>query len=448
MVYDYDLLVIGAGPGGLAAAKQAAKYGATVAIAEQEKLGGVCVNRGCIPKKLMVYAADFAYWLKQANQYGWSIDRPIFHWQQFVQARDQEIERLQQVQKQALLDAGIEILQGHAAFADRHTVTINDRPITADRILIAVGSQPSKPKSIPGIEYTITYREMFDLPALPPQLAVIGGGYVGVEFASTLNELGVDVTLMNQEACILTGFDQDVQAAVHEGLQQRGIRCLCNTTAKNIQPAEAGLQLTLTGDCPETLIVDTVLCATGQTPNLETLNLEKAGVERDGKAIAVDAYSRTSQDNIFAVGDCTNRLALTPVARTEGRFFADTVFGQEPRTVDYGKVPSAVFARPEAASVGLTETQAREQFGADTVECDRLQFQPLFNRLSQSQQPSLFKRVIHRPSGQILGVHLVGEQVAEIIQGIALAMTKGITKADLDRMIGIHPTSAEEFFKG
>jgi glutathione reductase (NADPH) len=456
MTYNYDLLVIGAGSAGLAAAKQAAKYGAKVAIVEREHLGGVCTNRGCILKKLMVYAADFARLLEDAQGYGWEVGTRKFDWQRFVSVRDQELERLRQVQAKALSEAGVEIIREQAAFLDAHTIELSslsqersrDRKITADKVLIAVGGKPIKP-DIPGIEHAITSREIFYLPQLPQQIAILGGGYIGVEFASILRGFGVEVTIINREACLLTGFDQDVQTAVRKGLLERGIKSLCNTTAKEIKLVPQGLQLTLTETSAESksesITADTILCAIGRTPRLENLNLEQAGVEVD-KAIAVDAYSRTSQTNIFAAGDCTNRVPLTPVARAEGRAFADTVFGNRPRKLSYDYIPSAVFARPEAASVGMTETQACEHYGDEKIECDRTEFQPLFHSLSCSPGHTLVKWIVQRDSKQILGVHIVGENAAEMIQGIALAIKQGITKQDLDEMIGIHPTSAETFF--
>lgn len=446
MAYDYNLLVIGAGSAGLAAAKRATKYGAKVTIVEQEHLGGVCVNRGCIPKKLMVYAADVAHCIEAAHHYGWSIEQAQFDWHRFITARNQEIERLRQVQQHALDQARVDLVRGHASFVDAHTIQVDDRQLTADYVLIAVGGKPNKPP-IPGIEYTLTSREMFHLQELPARIAIIGGGYIGVEFASTLRSFGAEVFLMNQEECILINFDHDLRNAVREGLQNRGIHSFCSTTAKEIQPNSNGLQLTLTGEHSESLTVDMVLCATGRTPNLEALNLDKAGVAVQQKAIAVDDYNRTSQTHIFAIGDCTNRLPLTPVVRAEGQAFADTVFGEQPCKIDYETVPSAVFSRPEAASVGMTESQACEKYGDDRIECNRIEFQPLFDRLSPSSQPTLMKQVIQRASGQVIGVHIVAKHAAEIIQGIALAMKQGITKQDLHHMIGVHPTLAEEFFE-
>lgn len=446
MTYDYDLVVIGAGSGGLAAAKRAARHKAKVAIVEQEHLGGVCVNRGCVPKKLMVYAADFARLLQAAKDYGWSVEPPQFHWSQFVQKRDQEIVRLQSVQEKALSETGATLIRGHATFKNEHVITIDQqRHLSARYILIAVGSQPVKP-DIPGIEHTITSREIFHLPRLPQSLAVIGGGYVGVEFASIMRDFGVEVTLFNYKTCILPHFDPDLGQAVQDGLSQRGITSLCDTTAKSIQPtSNHQFELTLTGKHSEPLTAEVVLCATGRRPRLD-LGLEQIDVQLDGKAIAVDEHYRTSQSHIFAIGDCIARLPLTPVAIAEGRVVADALFGDHQRTIDYDLIPTAVFARPEAASVGMSEEKARQTFGDDAVICSRRTFRPLFDTLLRDPMQTLIKWVMQRESGKIVGCHIVGEHAAEMIQGVALAMHKGITQADLKTAIGIHPSSAEELF--
>jgi len=443
---EFDLCVIGGGSGGLAAAKRAAKHGAKVAIAEQAHLGGTCVNLGCIPKKLMVYAADFAHLLRDAHSYGWDIGAAKFDWQRFVALRDQELVRIRQVQERSLLEAGVCVIRGHAQFLDAHTLEVGDRKLTADKILIAVGGKPNKP-SIPGIEYALTSDEIFDLPELPQHLAVMGAGYIGVEFSSIFRGLGVEVTIMNSQDCILRGFDRDLQAAVQEGLMQRGIRSLCNTKAEAIVPVGNGFQLTLAGEHTETIIADRVLCAVGRSPKLDNLSLEQAGVELDGKAIAVNEFSCTSQPHIYAVGDCASRLQLTPVAKAQGQAFADHAFGNHPPTpIDYDFVPTAIFARPEAASVGLTETRAYEKLGQENVQCYRSEFRSLFNRLGHAPETTRVKLVVDRNSDRVLGLQIIGEDAAEMIQGFAVALQQGITKAELDRAIGIHPTSAEELF--
>lgn len=445
MTYDYDLLVIGAGPGGLSAAKRAAKYGAHVAIAERANLGGVCVNQGCIPKKLMVYASDSAQLVENLECYGWHIGEHSFDWKSFMATLHQEVKRLQDVQKRSLTDAGIEIIKGHAKFLDPHKLEIADRKVTADKILIAVGGKPIRPKAIAGIEHALISDDMFSLEELPKKLVIIGGGYIGVEFASILTGLGAQVTLMNQDQGILNGFDDDLRHAVEQGLADRGISIFSETTTKSIEPTSDGLRLTLTGGSSETLLVDAVLCATGRKPNLENMGLDQAGVEVKDGAIAVDRQSRTAQPNIFAVGECINRVPLTPVARAEGRAFADLVFGDRSTDIDYDLVPSAVFSRPEAATVGMSESKARETL-EDEIYCCQTKFEPLFHTLSKRSQQMLIKLVINRRSDQVLGVHIVGEDAAEIVQSLTPAIQRGVTKEALQNTIGIHPSSGEELF--
>ncbi|BAU13531.1 glutathione-disulfide reductase [Leptolyngbya sp. NIES-3755] len=438
---NYDLFVIGAGPGGLSAAKRAAQYGAKVAIAESSHLGGTCTNLGCIPKKLMVYAADFAALANQAEDYGWTKPTLEFNWQRFKQIRDRELDRLRHVQQSALEKKGVEIIRGAAQLIDQHTIAVNDQKFTADKILIAVGGKPSKPK-ITGIEHTITSEEMFKLKQLPKRLAVIGGGYIGIEFSSVMRGFGVEVTLMNHGEMILEGFDEMISTTVKQRLIDRGIQIYCNTTADKIERVNNEIQLHLTGDSSDILTVDTVLCAIGRAPNLENLGLETVGVEFDKKAIAVDEFSRTNIPNIYAVGDCINRKQLTPVARAEGKAFAETVFNSQPSQID-SLVPSAVCSRPEAAMIGLTESEAREQFG-DRIRCYQSEFTPLFETLTQQKSRSVVKYVTY--DDRIVGIHLVGEDATEMIQGFSLAMKKGITKSEIDSAIAIHPSSAEELF--
>jgi glutathione reductase (NADPH) len=437
----YDLFVIGAGPGGLSAAKQAARYGAKVAIAERAHLGGTCTNLGCIPKKLMVYAADFAALAETAEDYGWTKPKIEFNWQRFKQIRDRELDRLRKVQQSALEKQGVTIIQGEAALIDAHTIAVNDQKFTADKILIAVGGKPAKPK-ISGIEHTISSEQMFDLDQLPKRLAVIGGGYIGIEFSSVMRGFGVDVTLMNHGEMILEGFDEMISTSVKQGLIDRGIQIYCNTTADKIDRVNNEIKLSLTGDHSDTLTVDTVLCAIGRAPNLENLGLDTVGVEFDKKAIAVDEFSRTNIDNIYAVGDCTNRKQLTPVARAEGKAFAETVFNNQPTQID-SLIPSAVCARPEAAMVGLSESEAREKYG-DRIKCYQAEFTPLFETLTKQKSQSMVKYVT--VDDRIIGLHLVGEDSTEMIQGFSLAIKKGITRTEIESAIAVHPSSAEELF--
>ncbi|MBC1224546.1 glutathione-disulfide reductase [Nostoc sp. UCD121] len=445
MAFDYNLFVIGAGPGGLAAAKKAASYGVRVAIAEQESIGGTCVNRGCIPKKLIVYAADFALQKQIAPSYGWSECQTYFDWTLFIKSVHQHLDTLNQTYFQQLHKAGIELICDRATFIDAHTVDINGLKVTADKILIAVGGQPLKPK-IPGIEYAITSREMFQLPYLPKRLAIIGGGYIGVEFSSMMHAFGCQVTMIEKDEMILSGFDDDIRSSVQQGLRKRGIKLLTSSTVQEIKYSDESLLLTITGKKREIITADTILVATGYAPNTKNLGLENVHVELgEHGAIKVDEYSRTSQENIFAVGDCTSRVQLSPVAKAEGIAFANTVFGNKVQKLDYDYVPSAVFCRPEAAGVGMTEAKAREKFG-ESVQCYYTQFQPLLYQITEQNELTTMKLVLNGDSGQVLGAHLVGEHAADIIQSLGVAIRKGITKEDLDEIIGIHPTVGEEFF--
>ncbi|WP_341527182.1 glutathione-disulfide reductase [Nostoc sp. UHCC 0302] len=444
MTFDYDLFVIGAGPGGLAAAKKAASYGVRVAIAEKEAIGGTCVNRGCIPKKLIVYAADFAKDNQMAHYYGWSECKRYFDWTLFMKSVHQHLEQIHYSHFEELQKAGVELVREQATFIDAHTLDLGGRKVTADKILIAVGGRPNKPK-IPGIEYGITSREMFHLPYLPKRLAIIGGGYIGTEFSSVMHAFGCQVTVIESNEMILSGFDDDIRSSVQQGLSKRGIRFFTNSTAQTIKLSEDALLLKTSGNRPQTIVADTILVAIGYTPNTQNLGLEKAGVELvEQGAIKVDEHNRTSQENIFALGDCINRVQLTPVAKAEGIAFANTVFGNKPQKLDYDYIPSAVFSRPEAASIGMTEAKAREKFG-ESVECYRTEFQPLLYSLTEQDEPITIKLVVDGNSQRILGAHMVGEHASDIIQSLGVAIRKGITKQDLNETIGIHPTVGEEF---
>ncbi|KJH73676.1 glutathione-disulfide reductase [Aliterella atlantica] len=442
MTFDYDLFVIGSGSAGIAACKQAVTYGKRVGVVEQEDFGGTCINRGCIPKKFIVYAADFALQNQVASSYGWDNIQGNFDWGRFIQSVHQQIAKRQQSYLQKLQATGVEMLQGKATFVDAHTVEISDRKITADKIIIAVGGEAIK-LDIPGAEYAITSREMFLLEQLPKRLAIVGGGYIGVEFSSMMNAFGVEVTLMDNDELILSGFDGDIRSGVQSGLMKRGIKFLGKTTAEEIEKTDRGLQLTLSGD-RKTITVDTILFATGRSPKTKNLGLENAGVEITEKgAVQVDEYSRTTQDNIFAIGDCTSRIPLTPVARAEGKAVAKTIFDSSSVKLDYNCVPSAVFARPEAASVGMSEAKAKEKFAS--VQCHRTEFEALFESMTEREDCTMMKLVVDGSSDRVLGAHMVGERAADIIQSLAVAIKKGITKHDFDATIGIHPTTGEEF---
>jgi glutathione reductase (NADPH) len=443
MTYDYDLFVIGAGSGGIASARRATQYGAKVAVAEFDRLGGTCVNRGCIPKKLMVYASNFPNIFEESQGFGWSPVQSTIDWQKMITSVNKEVERLNGVYLNMLNKANVELIRGYAKFLEPHTIEIDNRKVTANKVLIAVGGHPVKP-DIPGIEYAITSDEMFHLQEQPKRIAILGGGYIGVEFACIMNGLGSEVTQIIRNDLILRGFDDDLRMGIQEGMQQHGVGIIKITEPISIEKTSEGLKINLGEKHGETIVVDTILSATGRKPNLENMGLEEAGVEIKNGAIAVDEYSRTSQENIYAVGDCTNRINLTPVAINEGRAFVDTEFGAMSRKMSYENVPSAVFSTPEAATVGLTEAEAREQYG-DAIKVYRAKFKPTYHSLSGRDERVMVKLVVEEDTDKVLGAHMVGEHAAEIIQGMAIALKMGATKKDFDATVGIHPSIAEEF---
>src|SRR5579883_3093349 len=455
MTYDYDLFVIGAGSGGLASSKRAASYGAKVAIAEGDLVGGTCVIRGCIPKKLMVYGSHFPSLFHDAGGYGWKVGQAELDWKYLMTAMNKEVLRLSQMHINFLEKAGVALFQSRATLLDPHTIEVGGRQVTADKILIAVGGRPSKP-DIPGIEYGITSNEIFHLKEQPKHVAIIGSGYIGTEFACILRGLGCEVTLIFRKGLILNGFDEDIRTGIQEGMINHGIRIIPNTMLKAVERMPQGLKLALSGEQQETITTDMLLVATGRIPNIDGLGLEHAGinlvpspVEGHGyattNAIAVNEYSQTSQPNIFAVGDVTDRMNLTPVAIGEGRAFADSEFGNNRRVFSHETVPTAVFTTPEAATVGLTEAEARQKLGDDGVKIYRTRFRPLFYSLTGTQERTMMKLVVDSNTDRVLGAHMVGDNSAEIIQGVAIAVKMGATKKDFDATVGIHPTVAEEF---
>ncbi len=445
MSYDFDLFVIGAGSGGIACARRAAEYGAKVGIAENDRLGGTCVNRGCIPKKLMVYSSRFPAHFEEAQGYGWSPVQSTLDWSKLIVAVDKELERLNRVYQGMLDRSGVEIIKGYARFVDSHTVEIGDRKVSADKILIAVGGRPVKPNNIPGIEHAIVSDNMFHLQEQPKRLVVLGGGYIGVEFACIMHGLGSEVTQIIRADKILRGFDGDLRSTLQEAMQQHGIRIFNNSQDIKIEKTPEGIKVTAKGETEPIAIADVVsLAALGRKPNLDNLALENAGVEVVKGAISVNEYSQTSQENIYAVGDCTDRVNLTPVAIKEGRILADTMFGGKEGIMSYENIPSAVFSTPELATVGLTEEQAREKYG-DAVKIYRAKFRPLYHTVSGQEERTLMKLVVDRDSDQVLGAHMIGEHAAEIIQGVAIAIKMGGKKSDFDATVGIHPSAAEEF---
>ena len=444
MSYDFDLFVIGAGSGGIATARRAAEYGAKVGVAEYSRLGGTCVNRGCVPKKLMVYASHFPAQFEEAQGYGWSPVESSFDWYKMITAVNNQVEKLNGIYQNMLDKSGVQVFRTHAKFVDSHTVEVGDKKVTAEKILIAVGGKPDKP-DIPGMEYAITSDAMFHLEEQPKRMVIIGSGYIGVEFACILNGLGSQVTLINRGDKILRGFDEDIRTEINEGMIKHGIEIINNQQTQEIRKTESGLQL-INEDGEVIVSADAIsLAATGRIPNLENLGLENTGVETHNGMIAVNEYSRTTEEHIFAVGDCTDNVNLTPVAIREGRAFADSYFGGKSWQMSYDNVPTAIFSYPEAATVGLTETEAKDRYGEDAIKIYRAKFRSMYYTLPDKQEKVLMKLVVEKATDRVLGAHMVGDCAAEIIQGVAIAVQMGATKADFDATVAIHPSIAEEF---
>jgi glutathione reductase (NADPH) len=445
MSYDFDLLVLGAGSGGIACARRTAEYGAKVGIIESNRLGGTCVNRGCVPKKLMVYASNFPVHFEAAQGYGWSVGESSFNWEKMITAVNDEVTRLNGIYQRMLDNSKVQLFRGYGKFIDSHTIAIGEEKVTAEKILIAVGGKPVKPDGIPGIEHAITSDDIFHLKEQPKRMVIIGGGYIGVEFACILNGLGTQVTQVIRADKILRGFDEDIRTEIQEGMQKHGIRLINNISDIAIEKTDTGLQVKVQGESEETIVTDTVsLAATGRKPNLENLGIENTSVEVANGAIAVNEKNQTAEAHIYAIGDCTDRINLTPVAIKEGRILADTQFGGKSGQMSYENVPSAVFSTPEGATVGLTEAEAREKYG-DAVKIYRSKFRPMYYTLPDMEEKTLMKLVVDTNSDRVLGAHMVGDHAAEIIQGVAIAVNMGATKAQFDATVALHPSSAEEF---
>ena len=441
--YDYDLAVIGAGSAGVRAARRAAELGKRVAIVEEDRVGGTCVLRGCVPKKLFVHGSHYAEAFEDAVGFGWRVDGLHFDWATLATNIQGDVAWLSSVYIRNLEKAGAEIIHSRAVLRDSHTVTLvgENRDITAAFILIATGGKPRRDLPIPGIELAITSNEFFHLPRLPKRTLVVGGGYIAVEIGSVFAALGSDTTIIHRGSEILRGFDGEARQALHSGMERRGVTISLGEELSEIRKQADGL-LVVTKSGAE-IAADIVLLAIGRTPNTGGLGLEAAGVKVDRwGAITVDRFSQTSVPNIYAVGDVTNRLQFTPIAIREGAAFVETVFGGNPTAVDYDTIPVAVFGTPELGSVGMTEEAARKQF--PSLDIYRANFKPLPNRVAGRDERMLIKLIVDADTDRVLGCHLVGPTASELVQLMAVAIRMGATKADLDATTALHPTLAEE----
>lgn len=439
--YDYDLITIGGGSGGVRASRMSAAHGARVALIESGALGGTCVNVGCIPKKLFSYAAHVASDIADARGFGWSASAMQFDWKTLLTNKDREIARLNGVYAKVLQDAGVRVITGHARVVDAHTVAIGDRTLTAAHLLIATGGHAVKP-DIPGAELGITSDQAFHLDTLPRRVVLVGGGYIAVEFASIFNGLGVATTLVHRSGQLLRGFDEDLGKVLAEELVQHGITLEFNETPIRLVREGDGLGVKLGSG--RGIDTDLVMFATGRAPNVAGLGLESVGVKlaKNG-AVQVNDFYCSSVPSIHAIGDVIDRVQLTPVAIAEGMALARALFKNDPARLDYANIPTAVFSHPHIGSVGLTEAEARATHGA--VDVYRSRFRPLKATLSGSKERVFMKLVVARNSDRVLGAHMVGAEAGEIIQGLAVALNCGATKAQFDATLGIHPTTAEEF---
>jgi glutathione reductase (NADPH) len=440
--YDYDLFVIGAGSGGVRASRLAAMTGAKVLVAEEHRVGGTCVIRGCVPKKFMVYASEYAKAFETARGYGWTVPETTFDWPRFLMAKDNEIARLSGIYVRNLQNAGAELAHGKARLVDAHTVEVEGRGrVTADKILVATGGRAWMPHDLPGIEHAITSNEAFHLEQLPKRVVVVGGGYIALEFACIFNGLGVDTTVVHRGPNVLRGFDDDIRSHVAEEMEAAGVKVRLGTQIGRIEKTATGLVAhCVDGHATE---ADVIMFAVGRVPYTDDLGLQNAGVElTETGAVKVDEYSRSSVDNIWAVGDVTDRINLTPVAIREGAAFAQTVFYDNPTTFDHDMVASAVFTQPQVGSVGLSEADARHKHGKVDIYLSK--FRPMKETFYGGHQRALIKLVVEQGSEKILGCHVVGPDAGEIIQMAAIALKMGVTKPQWDSTCAVHPTLAEE----
>ncbi|GAB5506307.1 MAG: glutathione-disulfide reductase [Rhizobiaceae bacterium] len=441
--YDYDLFVIGGGSGGVRAGRVAASLGKRVAVAEEYRFGGTCVIRGCVPKKLFVYASQFAEHFEDSAGYGWTVQTPEFDWRTLTANKDKEIARLEAAYRSGLGNAKAEMFDSRAVLVDDHHVRIvaEDRVVSAETILIATGGRPNPHDALPGHEHCISSNEAFDLPALPRSIAIEGGGYIAVEFANIFHGLGVETTLIYRGKEILSRFDMDVRRALHEEMEKKGIRILCQTVAIGVDKTSGGLAVHLNSG--NTIQVEQMMLALGRLPNTEGLGLEAAGVET-GKTgeIVVDEYSRTNVQNIYAIGDVTNRVQLTPVAIHEAMCLVDTLYRGKPTSPDHDTIATAVFSQPEIGTVGLSEDAASTQF--DELEIYLARFRPMRHTLSGRDERMVMKLVVDGKSRRVIGAHILGPDAGEMAQLLGIPIKAGLTKDDFDRTMALHPSAAEE----
>lgn len=440
---DHDLVVVGAGSGGVRAARVAAAHGARVAVVEEHRIGGTCVIRGCVPKKLLVYGSHFAEDLFDAGRFGWTVGSATFDWPTLRDNVLAEVSRLSGIYTETLTSHGVQIISGRAVVTGPNSVRVGERDLSAATILIATGARPRVP-DVPGAQFAITSNEAFHLDAVPKRIAIAGGGYIAHEFAGIFHQFGSEVTVLNRSDQILRGYDEQIRDRLLQISMTKGIRFLFNTRLTGITRTDDGT-LTMDLDGARPLECDALMFATGRVPNTEGLGLEQAGVELDkarAGAVRVDEFSRSTCSSIYAVGDVTNRVQLTPVAIREGQAFADTVFGSKPTRVNYDCIPSAVFSQPPLGGVGMTESQARNRLG--TVKVYTSDFRPMKNVLANRNERALYKLVVDETSDRIVGAHMIGPDAPEILQLAAVAVKAGLTKAQFDACVAIHPTMAEE----
>lgn len=446
--YDFDLFVIGAGSGGVRAARMSAGFGARVAVAEDRYLGGTCVNVGCVPKKLFVYASHFSEDLRDAAGYGWKVGSTAFDWHKLLENKNAEIHRLNGIYERLLSNAGATLINGRAIISDPHTVTVGDKDYSAERILVATGGWPTVP-DIPGKEHAITSNEAFYLESLPEHIVIVGGGYIAVEFAGIFNGLGVDTTLLYRGPLFMRGFDDELREFLAEEIRKKGINLEFNTDVERIEKYGDKYTVHVSSrekefPSPEPRTTDLVMYATGRHPMTTGLGLEEAGVELNWNgAIVINDDYQSSVHSIYAIGDVTHRFNLTPVATAEGTALARNLYDNRSERVSYEDIPTCVFSQPNLGTVGVTEAEARERYGKFDVY--KTSFRPMKHTMTGSDEKTFMKLLVDRATDRVIGVHMIGPEAGEIIQGMAIAMKAGATKAQFDATIGIHPTSAEEF---